>query len=245
VALVVLDRPERLNALSQRMREELIEALRALDAAPEARAIVVTGAGDRAFAAGQDLDEARAFDEDAVDRWIDEWTALYQTVLELATPTVAAVNGYAVGAAFQLAAVCDLRVASDTARFGMPEVDDAIPCITGSWSLYQLIGRGRVADLVLTGRMIDAQEALAWGLVSRVVPAARLRDEAHATAALLAAKSATTHALNKRLLCRLANERLSEFEAYAKEAHRTAFGSGEPQVAMSRFLAKQAIGRPR
>jgi enoyl-CoA hydratase/carnithine racemase len=243
VADVVLNRPERLNALSHRMREELIDAFRTLDAAGEVRAVLVTGAGDRAFAAGQDLDEAQRFDEDAIESWIEEWTALYRAVLAMDTPTVAAVNGYAVGAAFQLAAVCDIRIAAENARFGMPEIDDAIPCITGTWSLYQLIGRGRIADLILTGRMIDAEEALAWGLVSRVVPSRSLREEARALAASLAAKSAAARRLNKQFLARLACDRLTEFEDYAKDAHRAAFRSGEPQEAMGRFLARQAAGR--
>jgi enoyl-CoA hydratase/carnithine racemase len=243
VARIVLNRPERLNAISALMREELIDSLRKLDSDPAARAIVLTGAGDRAFGAGQDLSEARSFGEDVIDAWIDEWTALYRTVIDLATPTVAAVNGYAVGAAFQLAAVCDIRIASETARFGMPEVDDAIPCITGSWSLLQLIGRAQIADLILTGRMIDANEALNWGLVSRVVPAGELEREATALGATLAAKSATALALNKAFLGRLALERLDEFETYAKDAHRAAFRSGEPQEAMARFLTKQADGR--
>lgn len=163
VARIVLNRPERLNAISALMREELIDSLRNLDNDPAVKAIVLTGAGERAFGAGQDLGEARTFSEEVIDTWIDEWTTLYRTVIDLATPTIAAVNGYAVGAAFQLAAVCDIRVASETARFGMPEVDDAIPCITGSWSLLQLIGRARIADLILTGRMIDADEARSWG----------------------------------------------------------------------------------
>jgi enoyl-CoA hydratase/carnithine racemase len=243
VAVVTLNRPERLNAISRLMREELIDALGTLDRDGDVGAIVVTGAGERAFGAGQDLNEARSFDGADVDRWIDEWTALYKAVLALRTPTIAAVNGYAVGAAFQLALVCDIRLAADTARFGMPEVDDAIPCITGTWAMYQLIGRGRVADLILTGRMLDAQEALLWGLVSRVVPAGELLDETHALAASLASKSATALALNKGFLAQLATAELDRFEEEAKRAHGVAFASGEPQEAMAQFLARRALGR--
>jgi enoyl-CoA hydratase/carnithine racemase len=243
VAHLVLNRPERLNAISTLMREEIIDALGRLDSDAAVRAVVLTGAGDRAFGAGQDLSESQKFEGDAVDAWIDQWTDLYRAVIEMATATVAAVNGYAVGAAFQLAAVCDIRIASESARFGMPEVDDAIPCITGTWSLLQLIGRGRIADLVLTGRMLGAQEALSWGLVSQVVPVGELEREAQALAALLASKSSTALALNKALLAQLAVERLDEFETLAKSGHRQAFGSGEPQAAMEGFLAKRAAAR--
>ena len=243
VALVVLNRPERLNALSRRMREELVAALGQLDADPQVGAVVITGAGERAFAAGQDLTEAQTFGEGEVDDWIDEWTRVYQAVLGMATPTVAAINGYAVGAAFQLAVVCDIRIASAAARFGMPEIDDAIPCVTGTWSLWQMLGRGRIADLILTGRMVDAEEALAWGIVSRLVPADRLVAEAVELAAGLARKSAKVLALNKRLLAELTLETLPRFERYAKQAHGEAFASGEPQDTMARFLDGVAEGR--
>lgn len=243
VALVVLNRPERLNALSRRMREELIAALGLLDEDADVGAVVITGAGDRAFAAGQDLGEAQSFDEGAVDGWIDDWTRVFQAVLAMRTPTVAAVNGYAVGAAFQLAVVCDLRIASPTARFGMPEIDDAIPCVTGTWSLWEILGRARIADLILTGRMVEADEALTWGLVSRIVPADRLLPEALDLAAGLARKSAPVLALNKRLLAELTLETLPRFEEYAKAAHGEAFASGEPQDVMAKFLEGAAEGR--
>jgi enoyl-CoA hydratase/carnithine racemase len=243
IAVVTLNRPERLNALSHKMRLEVIDALRVLDADGQVGAIVVTGAGERAFAAGQDLTEARTFDEGAVDGWIDDWTDLYTVVLELGTPTIAAVNGYSVGAGFQLALVCDLRLCAETARFGLPEIDDAIPCVTGTWSLQQLVGRARIADLILTGRMIDAREALEWGVVSRVVERDRLLAEALDMARSLAAKSALTLRLNKELLAGLALAELPVFAAQAKQAHRAAFASGEPQEAMTRFLEKRASGR--
>jgi enoyl-CoA hydratase/carnithine racemase len=243
VAVVVLDRPERLNALSRRMRDELVAALEHLDAAEDVGAVVITGAGDRAFAAGQDLTEAQTLDEGEVGGWIDEWTRVFQAVLGMGTPTVAAVNGYAVGAAFQLAAVCDLRIASPNARFGMPEIDDAIPCVTGTWSLWELLGRGRIADLILTGRMVGADEALTWGIVSRIVPADQLLAEALQVAGSLARKSAKVLALNKRLLAQLTLETLPDFERYAKEAHGEAFASGEPKDVMARFLEGAAEGR--
>jgi len=243
VALVTLNRPERLNALSRKMREELATALRELDKSPDVRSIVITGAGGRAFAAGQDLSESRHFSAGDVDQWIDDWTELFECVLNLSTPTIAVVDGYAVGAGFQLAAVCDFRFASESARFGMPEVDDAIPCITGMWALYELIGRGRVSDLILSGRMIDAREALEWGIVTRVLTKEEIRSEALALASNLAQKSPKVIELDKRMLARLMLQRLPEFEAFAKQAHTLAFESGDPQEAMARFLEKRAAGR--
>jgi enoyl-CoA hydratase/carnithine racemase len=125
----------------------------------------------------------------------------------------------------------------------MPEIDDGIPCITGTWTLYELIGRGRTTDLVLSGRMIDAAEALQWGVVSEVVPAEQLAGAAAALAARLGAKPAAAMRLNKQWLRELLISHLPAAEEYAKRAHGEAFSSGEPQRLMADFLAKRAAGR--
>lgn len=243
VALVTLNRPERLNALDHETRFALCAAIRDLQDDPGTRAIVLTGAGDRAFAAGQDLSEAQEFDVQQVAMWIDEWAMVYHTIIGLHKPTIAAINGYAVGAAFQIALVCDLRIAATNARFGMPEIDDAIPCITGTWTLYEVVGRARTADMILTGRLIDAAEALNWGIVHRVVPTEELRDTALAQARQLAAKSPRAMRLNKERLRQLFMKDFEETESFAKSAHAEAFRSGEPQRAMEDFIAKRRQGR--
>jgi len=243
VAVVTFNRPERLNALSSQTRNELVMALGELGLNPDVGAIVLTGAGDKAFAAGQDLSEAQTFDPDMIDSWIDDWGRVYSAVLDLEKPIVAAVNGYAVGAAFQIALVCDLRIAADHARFGMPEIDDAIPCITGTWTLDSVIGRGRITDLILTGRMLDAGEALSWGIVSAVVPARDLLEVALARAAMLAAKPRLAMRLNKALFRNLMLSTFPTFEQYAKQAHADAYRSGEPARVMAEFLARKREGR--
>lgn len=243
VAEITINRPERLNALSHRVREELKAVLTELESRDDTGAVVITGMGDRAFAAGQDLAEAQLFTAESAAGWVDHWREVFDAVLRFPKPTVAAVNGYAVGAGFQLALVCDLRVASERARFGMPEIDDGIPCITGTWTLYELIGRGRSLDLVLTGRMLSAAEALDWGIVSRVVSHEKVRAAARSLAETLAAKPGTAMRLNKSWYRQLLLERLTPAEHYAKRAHTEAFASGEPQVKMAEFLTKRATGR--
>ena len=243
VAVVTINRPQRLNALAQRTRREILAAMRALGGDDAIGAVVLTGAGGRAFAAGQDLAEAQEFDAGSIEAWIDQWDELYGGVAGLGKPVIAAVNGYAVGAGLQLALVCDLRIAADHARFGMPEIDDAIPCITGTWALYEVIGRARTAELVLTGRMLDAQEALLWGLVNRVVVREQLIDVAVAQAMTLAAKPRTAMRLNKQWLHRGLMEDFAATKEFARRAHREAFASGEPQEAMAKFLAKRREGR--
>lgn len=243
VTVITINRPARLNALTEQTRAELIGALQELTSDAGTRAVVLTGAGDRAFAAGQDLAEAQQFGPERIETWIIEWTRLYDAILSCPHPVIAAVNGYAVGAAFQMALMCDLRLAAENARFGMPEIDDAIPCITGTWTLYDVVGRSRTAELILTGRQLDAEEALVWGIVHRIVPNDQLMNVALDQARILAAKPATAMRLNKQWLRKLMMTNLAETTAFAKRAHAEAFGSGEPRQAMANFLAKRREGR--
>jgi len=189
VGLVTLNSEARLNAFSEAMRRQLIEALQFFDESQDVRAVVLTGAGSRAFSAGQDLSEAQTMDGPAAERWVDEWGEVYTALLSLDTPTVAALNGYAVGAGLQTALMCDVRVASTTARAGMPEINDAIPCITGTWSLEGIVGDARIADLVQTGRMLEAEEMADWGIVTYL---AEPDTPSHDALTLLASWSASS-----------------------------------------------------
>jgi enoyl-CoA hydratase len=189
VALVTLDRPQSLNALNAALLDDLRRA--ALDVRRDRtlRALVITGAGDKAFAAGADIRELAALSP--ADMYVR--ARLGQDVFgllgKLEVPVIAAVNGVALGGGCELAMACTLRVAADTARFGQPEVNlGLIPGFGGTQLLARLVGRGRALDLLLTGRTIDAQEALRLGLVDRVVPAPALLDETLGLAASLAQK---------------------------------------------------------
>ncbi|CCG04281.1 enoyl-CoA hydratase/isomerase family protein [Blastococcus saxobsidens] len=240
---VVINRPDRLNALSVGVKDELVAALSYADRTDSVKSVVLTGAGERAFAAGQDLSEAQEFSPEAIDGWIDSFHRLYSAVLDCSKPTVAAVNGYAVGAGFQLALLCDLRIASSGAKFGMAEIDDAIPCITGTWTLYDSIGHSRTADLILTGRMLPAEEAKSWGLVSEVVAPEDLMTKGRALAVLLGAKPAVAVRLNKNRLAWLLSRERESAESFARQAHAEAYGTGLPQAKMADFLARRREGR--
>jgi enoyl-CoA hydratase len=180
VAIVQLSRAEKKNALSIRLRDDMSDGLDELAADEACRVVVITGAGD-VFSAGFDLDEF-AMPERAEQLWAssDRW---HRTVLEFPLPTVAAVNGAAYGGGFDLAVMCDLRVAADDARFGHPEHAFAQVVYT---PLHDLVGGAVARDLALTGRRIDADEALRLGVVSRLVPRAHVRDEAVALAGEIA-----------------------------------------------------------
>lgn len=240
---VVINRPERLNALSTNVKRELTDVFEAASGDSRTSAIVLRGAGERAFAAGQDLAEAKDYRPEMISGWIDSFHVLYSAVLHCQKPTLAAISGFAVGAGLQLAMLCDLRIASTTARFGMPEVDDAIPCITGTWTLYDTIGHSRTSDLVLTGRMLDAHEALSWGIIREVTEPATLLGRAVELARTLGRKPPIAVQLNKQRLQWLLERERDSAEAFAREAHRRAYETGLPQQKMADFLARRRDGR--
>jgi enoyl-CoA hydratase len=188
VALVTIDRRAVLNALNRATIDELRRAMLELKRDDGVRAIVVTGAGEKAFVAGADIQELQQLSATDAESYALEGQHVFDLIEHLGKPVIAAVNGFALGGGCELAMACTLRVAADTARFGQPEVKLGVtPGFAGTQRLPRLIGRGRALDLLLTGRMVDAHEALSAGLVNRVVPAVTLLDEAKKLAASLAA----------------------------------------------------------
>src|SRR2546421_4032449 len=186
LAILRLNRPERLNAVSRELIEDVIGALDTLEADADVRAIVLTGAG-RAFCAGADLAERAGLDERAVFAHRKRVVALFDRVARCETPLVAAVNGVAYGGGAELALLCDVILASEQAVFRFPEVAlGIIPGGGGCYTLVRAVGKYRAKELVLTARKVPAAEALALGLVSRVLPAARLVAEARALATAIA-----------------------------------------------------------
>ncbi len=188
VTLVTLNRPQALNALSSAVLEDLIAAFSAFEADETQRCAVLTGAGDKAFAAGADIKEMA--DKPSSEFYSGDMFALWQSDLVNAVrkPWIAAVNGFALGGGCELAMMADFIVAADSAKFGQPEIKlGVVPGMGGSQRLTRAIGKAKAMDLILTGRMIDAAEAERTGLVARVVPAADLLDAALAVAAEIAA----------------------------------------------------------
>ncbi len=171
VGLVIIDRERVLNALDDATMAELADALTELDADDGCRAIVITGAGERAFAAGADIREMADLDADAVRRSgrFERWDA----IAAVRTPTIAAVRGFALGGGLELALACDIIIAADDATFGQPEVRiGIIPGVGGTQRLTRTIGKARAMDMILTGRHVSATEAAEWGIASRLVPSA-------------------------------------------------------------------------
>jgi enoyl-CoA hydratase/carnithine racemase len=187
VATVTIDRQAVLNALDRATMSELRGAMLTVQRDESVRVVIVTGAGGKAFVAGADIQELERLSAADAEAYAREGQQVLDLIEHLGKPVIAAVNGFALGGGCELAMACTLRVAADSARFGQPEVTLGVtPGFAGTQRLPRLVGRGRALDLLLTGRMLDAREALAIGLVTRVVPAESLADEAKALAATLA-----------------------------------------------------------
>ena len=238
VALVTLDRREALNALSYALLAELDSKLAALDARPDCRAIVIAGAGERAFAAGADVKELSVETPESL-RAADPFSAVDRVAL-LATPTIAAVRGFALGGGCELAMACDMLVAGDDAKFGQPEIlIGVIPGAGGTQRLARAVGQARAMELVLTGRRIDAAEADRLGLVTRVVPAG---DAIHA-ALELAAKVASMPPLAVRAAkaaVRAVQDRsLADGLAFERREFEALFTTADQREGMAAFLDKR------
>ncbi|PSK99893.1 enoyl-CoA hydratase/carnithine racemase [Murinocardiopsis flavida] len=241
VAVVTLNRPEKLNAWTHAMRTRLVEAFAEAGRDERCRAVVITGAG-RAFCAGQDLAETASFDPDdhaAAEGWIDDFATLYRAIRGLDKPTVAAVNGVAAGSGFQFSLLADLRIGHDGVRMGQPEVRSGIPSITGIWAMWDILGKAKTIEFTLTGELVDGAEAHRLGLLTALVPADAVLEEAVALAGRLAELPPGAVALTKSRLRAIDDAALEESIDAAKEVHRAAYATGEPQREMRRFLEKR------
>jgi enoyl-CoA hydratase/carnithine racemase len=239
IAVITLNRPRVLNALSRALKSELSDALGRVRSDETIRAVVVTGAGDQAFSAGQDLNEAKDLDGPGAEEWVREYERLYEDFRVLDIPIVAAVSGWCMGAGCQLALLADIRISADTAQYGMPEIRDGIPAIFGLGLLWNLVGMSRSVYLVLSGDTLDARQALEAGLTVKVVPPARLLEEAEALATRLAGFAPLAMKANKEWARRLTGEHFRATARFCVEAQHVSFAAGDARRGMEAFLDKQ------
>ena len=238
VALIRLNRPEALNALNSELLGELVEALQAADANEKVRCIVLTGS-EKAFAAGADIKEMS--DKSFVDMfWSDFFGSESDAITRTRKPVIAAVSGYALGGGCELAMMCDFIICADNAKFGQPEINlGVVAGIGGTQRLTRFVGKSKSMDMHLTGRFMDADEAERSGLVSRVVPAAKLLPEAMATAKKIAEKSVLTSMVVKEAVNRSYETTLSEGIRFERRAFHALFATEDQKEGMSAFLEKR------
>ncbi len=238
VGIVTLNRPQALNALNRELIAELGQALDDLEGDEGIAAIVLTGS-DKAFAAGADIKQMadktymEAYREDFITRG-------WERVAQCRKPVVAAVGGFALGGGCEVAMMCDIVIAADNARFGQPEINlGTMPGAGGTQRLPRFIGKAKAMDLCLTGRVMDAAEAERLGLVSRVVPADKLLDEAIAVAQRIAGMSAPIAMMVKESVNRAFETTLAEGVRFERRLFHSTFATEDQKEGMAAFIAKR------
>ena len=240
VSLVTLNRPDSLNSINRALREALIAALAQLDADSTVRAIVIAGAGGRAFCSGQDLNETVEYTIDDVDEWLTRQHAMYQAVRDLDKACVVAWNGVAAGAGFQVGLCADLRVGYAELKLGQPEIKAGLASIVGSYLMTLHLSLSQNVQLSLTGELITGERAHQLGLINALVPREQVLDKALALAQEQTKLGVTATRLTKRRFRELTQPGFDAALAAAKRAQREAYESGEPQAAMRRFFEERA-----
>jgi enoyl-CoA hydratase/carnithine racemase len=236
VAIVILNRPEVLNAINVEMRETLITLLAELNKDDEVRAIVMTGAGERAFCSGQDLDETSKYSVGDIDSWLTRQHAMYAAVRDLGKPCVIAFNGTAAGAGFQIGLCADLRVGYAEMRMGQPEIKAGLASIVGSYLMTMHLGLSKNIELSLTGELISGRTAHEIGILNHLVPRAEVLEKSLALATDMSKLAPTAMRLTKQRFRTLTQPGFEAALEEAKVAQKEAYASGEPQAAMRKFL---------
>ena len=238
VGLITLNRPKAFNALCDTLTRELTEALDLLEADEAIGAIVLTG-NEKAFAAGADIKEMK--NNSFVDVYLSDFvTSSWERITRCRKPIIAAVAGYALGGGCELALMCDFILAAETARFGQPEITIGIlPGAGATQRLPRLIGKSKAMDMILTGRMIDAEEAERMGLVARIIPADRLVEEAVATAQHIASFSRPAVLLAKECVNRAFETSLAEGIRFERRMFHASFATEGQKEGMAAFIEKR------
>ena len=237
VGLVTLNRPDALNALNSALIDELNQALDAFEADSAIGAIVITGS-EKAFAAGADIKEMQS--QSYMDVYLGDFIGKWERVSLCRKPVIAAVAGYALGGGCEMAMMCDFILAADTAKFGQPEINlGAMPSAGGTQRLTRFVGKSKAMEMCLTGRMMDAEEAERSGLVSRIIPAAGLVDEAVKTAAVIAAKSLPIAMMTKETVNRAYETTLSEGVRFERRVFHSMFATDDQKEGMAAFAEKR------
>ncbi|MBT2514836.1 enoyl-CoA hydratase [Arthrobacter sp. ISL-30] len=237
VGLVTLNRPKALNALNGQTMSELVAAVTAMDQDTGVGAVVITGS-EKAFAAGADIKEMA--DKGYLEMYALDWFRQWEDLTRLRIPLIAAVSGYALGGGCELAMMCDIVIAGDTARFGQPEINlGVIPGMGGSQRLTRAIGKAKAMDLILTGRTMEAEEAERAGLVSRIVPAADVVEEALKAAEVIASKSKPAAMLAKEAVNAAFETGLAHGVVFERRLFHSLFASDDQKEGMAAFAEKR------
>lgn len=240
VALVLLNRPEAMNAVNPELRAALVGTLGELNRDAATKAVVIAGAGSRAFCAGQDLEESAALRLEDVEGWLERQHAMYQSVRDLEKPCVAAYNGATAGAGFQIGLCADLRVGYPEMKIGQPELKAGLASIVGSYLMTHFVSLTHNLQLSLAGELVDGTRAYEIGLLSHLVPRGEVVDKALALAAQMAQLPPTAMRMTKARFRETTQPGFDAALVAAKKAQKACFAAGEPQAATKKFFAERA-----
>ena len=236
-ALIQLNRPDVLNALNIKLMAELIEALETLDNDDEVRSIIITG-NEKAFAAGADIKEMA--DASAMEMLIRDQFARWDRIRKIKKPIIAAVSGFALGGGCELAMTCDIIIASETAKFGQPEINIGVmPGAGGTQRLTRAVGKCKAMEMVLTGKMISAEEAMKWGLVNKIVPVEYFLEEAKTLAKEIASKPPMAVRLAKEAVLKAFDTTIEGGLEFERKNFYLLFASEDQKEGMKAFTEKR------
>jgi enoyl-CoA hydratase len=239
ISILTINRPDKRNALNQATRDEILHALDSLRDLSDSRVLIVTGAGDKAFVAGADIGEFEGRTA-LMQRQSMKERRIFDAVEEFPKPVVAMINGFCLGGGMELALACDVRIASDTAKLGQPEINlGIIPGGGGTQRLTRLVGEGKAMELILTGDLIDAAEAKSIGLVNDVVPVAELQSRVWALAARIAARSPIALQMAKEAVKSASRMNLREGLERETDLFCLTFSSEDKEEGVRAFLEKR------
>lgn len=240
VGLLTINRPKVLNALNRETMTEISQIVGKIATDPEVSVLIITGAGEKSFVAGADISEMRTLSALEGRAWSKFSQATFNAIENLPQPVIAAVNGYALGGGCELAMSCDIRIASEKAKFGQPEVLlGVVAAFAGTQRLPRLIGKGRAKELLFTGDQIDAAEACRIGLVNKVVPAGELLTAAKALAAKIISRGPVAVQLCKAAVNEGLDMDLESAQAYEAEVFGLCFATDDQKEGMNAFVEKR------
>ncbi|MEQ2128620.1 short-chain-enoyl-CoA hydratase [Caldanaerobacter subterraneus KAk] len=241
IATITINRPKALNALNTETLEELENVLEVLQNDDGVKVIVITGAGEKAFVAGADISEMKDMSVFEAKKFAELGQKVFRKIELMKKPVIAAVNGYALGGGCELALACDIRIASRNAKFGQPEVGlGIIPGFGGTQRLPRIVGVSKAKELIYTGDMIDAEEALRIGLISKVVEQDKLLEEAYGIAKKIMSKGLVAVSLAKEAINKSLEVDIDSGMEYEANAFALCFGTQDQKEGMAAFLEKRA-----
>ena len=240
IGTVTINRPDSLNALNSEVYTELTQLFEEIESDDDVQVVILTGSGEKAFVAGSDVVEMAPQNSIEIRSFVEKARRASDRIYTLGKPVIAAINGYALGGGCELAMCCDLRIASENARFGQPEINvGVIPGAGGTQRLSRLIGMTRAKELLYTGDMIDADTALNMGLVNKIVPLDSLMTEANALAKKLLTKSGRILALAKTAVTSGASMSLADALDYEAQCFSLCFATEDQKEGMKAFMEKR------